>query len=140
MISLLGTPLVPFFPFYSGVSLLKLNSRKKGTLIIMGLRGNLVLLLPFLQALLLPLLILLKFLIIIITTMIAIGFKTHTCLEVAELGLSSLSDAALLPVRCNWKCVEFWTLLRGLGRLGTVHQQMRNRPSGVRLKLKSTRT
>ena len=38
----LGTPVVPFFPFYLGVSLLKLNSRKKGTLIIMGLLGNLV--------------------------------------------------------------------------------------------------
>ena len=38
----LGTPLVPFFPFYIGVFLLKLNSRKKGTLIIIkGLLGNL---------------------------------------------------------------------------------------------------
>ena len=37
----LGTPVVPFFPFYFGVSLLKLNSRKKGTLIIMRLLGNL---------------------------------------------------------------------------------------------------
>ena len=39
---LLGTPLVPFCAFYFGVSLLKLNSRNKGTLIIMGLLGNLV--------------------------------------------------------------------------------------------------
>ena len=38
----LGTPVVPFCPFYFGVSLLKLNSRKKGTLIINGLLGNLV--------------------------------------------------------------------------------------------------
>ena len=38
----LGTPVVPFCPFYLGVSLLKLNSRKKGTLIIKGLLGNLV--------------------------------------------------------------------------------------------------
>ena len=37
----LGTPVVPFSPFYLGVSLLKLNSRKKGTLIIMRLLGNL---------------------------------------------------------------------------------------------------
>ena len=37
----LGTPEVPFFPFQFGVSLLKLNIRKKGTLIIMGLLGNL---------------------------------------------------------------------------------------------------
>ena len=37
-----GTPVVPFCPFHLGVSLLKLNSRKKGTLIINGLLGNLV--------------------------------------------------------------------------------------------------
>ena len=37
----LGTPVVPFFPFYFGVSLLELNSRKEGTLIIHGLLGNL---------------------------------------------------------------------------------------------------
>ena len=37
----LGNPVVPFYPFYLGVSLLKLNSRKKGTLIIKGLLGNL---------------------------------------------------------------------------------------------------
>ena len=37
----LGTPVVPFYPFYFGVSLLKLNSRKKGILIIGGLLGNL---------------------------------------------------------------------------------------------------
>ena len=37
----LGTPVVPFYTFYFGVSLLKLNSRKKGTLIVMGLLGNL---------------------------------------------------------------------------------------------------
>ena len=30
----LGTPVVPLFPFYVGVSLLKLNIRKKGTPII----------------------------------------------------------------------------------------------------------
>ena len=36
----LGTPAVPFCPFYLGVSLLKLNSRKKGTLFIKGLLGN----------------------------------------------------------------------------------------------------
>ena len=33
---------MPFCPLYSGVSLLKLNSRKKGTLIINGVLGNLV--------------------------------------------------------------------------------------------------
>ena len=33
---------MPFSPFYLGVSLLKLNSRKKGTLIVKGLLGNLV--------------------------------------------------------------------------------------------------
>ena len=38
----LGTPVVPFYPFCLGVSLLKLKSRKKGTLIIRGLLGNLV--------------------------------------------------------------------------------------------------
>ena len=38
----LGTPVVPLFPFYFGASLLKLSSWKKGTLIIMGLLGNLV--------------------------------------------------------------------------------------------------
>ena len=38
----LDTPVVPFYPFYLGVSLLKQNSRKKGTLIIQGLLGNLV--------------------------------------------------------------------------------------------------
>ena len=38
----LGTPVVPFCPVYLGVSLLKLNSRKKGTLVIKGLLGNLV--------------------------------------------------------------------------------------------------
>ena len=38
----LGTPVVPFFPFNFGVSLLKQNSRKRGILIIMGLLGNLV--------------------------------------------------------------------------------------------------
>ena len=37
----LGTPVVPFCPFCFGVSLLKLNSGKKGTLIINGLLGNL---------------------------------------------------------------------------------------------------
>ena len=39
----LGSPVVPMFPFLFGVSLLKLNIRKKGTLIIKGLLGNLVL-------------------------------------------------------------------------------------------------
>ena len=37
----LGTPVVPFVPFYMGVSLVKLNTRKKGILIIKGLLGNL---------------------------------------------------------------------------------------------------
>ena len=37
----LGTPVVPFCPFYSGVPLLELNSRKKGTLIVNGLLRNL---------------------------------------------------------------------------------------------------
>ena len=40
--SFLGTPVVPFYPFCLGVSLLKQSSRKKGTLIIWGLLGNLV--------------------------------------------------------------------------------------------------
>ena len=38
---LLGTPVVPFYPFCLGVSLLKQNSRKKGTFITWGLPGNL---------------------------------------------------------------------------------------------------
>ena len=38
----LGTPVVTFSPFYIGAFLLKLNSRKKGTLILKGLLGNLV--------------------------------------------------------------------------------------------------
>ena len=37
----LGTPVVPFFPLYFGVSLLKLNSGKKGSLIISGILENL---------------------------------------------------------------------------------------------------
>ena len=32
----LGTPVVPFFPLCVGVSVLKLNIRKKGTLVILG--------------------------------------------------------------------------------------------------------
>ena len=38
----LGSPVVPFYPFSFWVPLLKPNSRKKGTLIIKGLLGNLV--------------------------------------------------------------------------------------------------
>ena len=38
---LLGAPVVPFYPFFWGVPLLKPNSRKKGTLIIKRLLGNL---------------------------------------------------------------------------------------------------
>ena len=39
----LGPPVVPrFFLFYMGVSLFKLNSRKKGTPITKGSLGNLV--------------------------------------------------------------------------------------------------
>ena len=38
----LGSPVVPFYFFFGGVPLLKPNSRKKGTLIIKGLLGNLV--------------------------------------------------------------------------------------------------
>ena len=38
---LLGSPVVPFYPFSFWVPLLKPNSRKKGTLIIRGLLGNL---------------------------------------------------------------------------------------------------
>ena len=38
----LGSPVVPFYPFSFGFPLLKPNSRKKGTLIIKGLLGNLV--------------------------------------------------------------------------------------------------
>ena len=37
----LGTPVVPFYPFDFGLSLLKQNSRKKGPLRIKGLLGNL---------------------------------------------------------------------------------------------------
>ena len=37
---LLGSPVVSFCPFYLGVSLLKPNSRKKGTLIIKRLLRN----------------------------------------------------------------------------------------------------
>ena len=39
---LVGTPVVTFIPIYFGVSLLKLDSGKKGTLIINGFLGNLV--------------------------------------------------------------------------------------------------
>ena len=46
----LGAPVVPFYPFSFWVPLLKPNSRKKGTLIIKGLLGNLVF--GFLQRLL----------------------------------------------------------------------------------------
>ena len=38
----LGSPVVPFDPFSFWVPFLKPNSRKKGTLIIKGLLGNLV--------------------------------------------------------------------------------------------------
>ena len=38
----LGAPVVPFYPFSFWVPLLKPTSRKKGTLIIKGLLGNLV--------------------------------------------------------------------------------------------------
>ena len=38
---LLGAPVVPFYPFSFWVPVLKPNSRKKGTLIIKGLLGNL---------------------------------------------------------------------------------------------------
>ena len=37
----LGAPVVPFYPFSFWVPLLKPNSRKKGTLIMKGLLGNL---------------------------------------------------------------------------------------------------
>ena len=37
----LGTPVVPFFPFYMRVSLLKLNIRKRRTLIIKVSLGDL---------------------------------------------------------------------------------------------------
>ena len=40
-ITYLGSPVVPFYPFSFWVPLLKPNSRKKGTLIIKGLLGNL---------------------------------------------------------------------------------------------------
>ena len=39
--ALLGSPVVAFYPFSFWVPLLKPNSRKKGTLIIKGLQGNL---------------------------------------------------------------------------------------------------
>ena len=39
---ILGSPVVPFYPFSFWVPLLKPNSRKKGTLTIKGLLGNLV--------------------------------------------------------------------------------------------------
>ena len=42
----LGTPVVPFYPFCLGVSLFKQNSRKKGSLNIYGLLGNLETLTP----------------------------------------------------------------------------------------------
>ena len=41
MVPNIGTPVVPFCPFDFGVFLLKLNSRKKGTLIKRELLGNL---------------------------------------------------------------------------------------------------
>ena len=37
----LGSPVVPFCPFWFGASLLESNSRKKGTLTIKGLLENL---------------------------------------------------------------------------------------------------
>ena len=37
----LGSPVVPFYPFSCWVPVLKPDSRKKGTLIIKGLLGNL---------------------------------------------------------------------------------------------------
>ena len=37
----LGSPVVPFCPFYLGVSVLKPNIWKEGTLIVKGLLGNL---------------------------------------------------------------------------------------------------
>ena len=39
---MLGPPVVPFCPFSFWVPLVKPNSRKKGTLIVKGLLGNLV--------------------------------------------------------------------------------------------------
>ena len=42
MVHTLGSPVVPFYPFSFWVPFLKPNSRKKGTLIIKGLLGNLV--------------------------------------------------------------------------------------------------
>ena len=39
---LLGSPVVPFYPFSFWAPLLKPNRRKKGALIIKGLLGNLV--------------------------------------------------------------------------------------------------
>ena len=39
---LLGAPVVPFYPFSFWVPLLKPDSRKKGSLTIKGLLGNLV--------------------------------------------------------------------------------------------------
>ena len=41
VVQTLGSPVVPFCPFSLGLPLLKPNSRKKGTLIIKGLLGNL---------------------------------------------------------------------------------------------------
>ena len=41
----LGSPVVPFYPFSFWAPLLKPNSRNKGTLIIKGLLGKLVVLL-----------------------------------------------------------------------------------------------
>ena len=43
---MLGSPVVPFYPFSFWVPLLKPNSRKKGTLIIKGLLGNLERVIP----------------------------------------------------------------------------------------------
>ena len=37
----LGTPVIPFFPLYFGVFLLKLDIKKKGTVITKRLLGNL---------------------------------------------------------------------------------------------------
>ena len=42
----LGSPVVPVYPFSFWVPLLKPNSRKKGSLIIKGLLGNLGILRP----------------------------------------------------------------------------------------------
>ena len=93
----LGTPVVPFFLFYLGVSLLKLNSSKKGALIINVLLDNLGLLSKFCR-----------------------GFAKHRILVLSALGTQQLGiGIPILPGNPNMSlsqnpCLQ--KLRRGLSK------------------------